>query len=187
MWQTTSAYTYEARLQPVAKDIVMKQIVSLFSVVAIAAALGASTGCTADTAAEDEDLVADDGDVEQDLKGKYQYAPTSARVRWEPGCGMRRPDGTACQFGLFLDYTPKYADLAGEVTATWDSAGNRVVVRVETSSASRSHTKQKPTKQTVKVNLPNMPVSPMAPTTFRVVDYKQRELSTTTLRMIFAP
>lgn len=165
----------------------MKQIVAVAAAFVAASALGVSTGCAADSSAEDEELVADDGEVEQDLKGKYQYAPTSARVRWEPGCGMRRPDGKACQFGLFLDYTPKYADLAGEVTARWDAANTRVVVRVETSSASRTHSKAKPQRQTVKVSLPNMPVSPVAPTTFRVVDFKQRELSTSTLRMVFAP
>lgn len=154
---------------------------------ALLAVSTALAGCAAesdDTGAE----IDDPGEVadEQDMKGRIQYRPASASVRWEPGCGMRMPDGRSCSFGLFLDVVPKYADLDIASSARWDAARSVVVVRVETSSTTTKHG-AKGALQSSRLRLPNMPISPSTPTSFEVVDVKGRKLSSTTVRMIPAP
>jgi hypothetical protein len=133
-------------------------------------------------AAESSDAngtVDDPGDPESESADvtaakKFHYEASGVEVFWKPGCGVRMPDGHACEMGLFLTYTRSYADLKVTETSSFDKKSNTLTVKLDTWSNSRIH-------PMIAVGPQTEPLEPKGVGmgmrfTVKVVDYKNKQL-----------
>jgi hypothetical protein len=70
---------------------------------------------------------------------KYHYEPSVQGLRWAPGCGVVRPDGTGCPVGFVLTYTKSYFDLQTTITHRTDDKKHTITITLDTWSTGTVH------------------------------------------------
>jgi hypothetical protein len=159
-----------------------KSLFAVFSVMAM-------VGCAAQSS-DDNNNVEDQGDGSEEVKGatKYHFAPGGAEVFWKPGCGVRMPDGNACEMGLFITYTRHYIDLQVTESLSFDKKSNTLTVKLDTWSYGKFHPMVAVGPQTEPLEIPSsMHLGMGSRFDVRVVDWKNNELWTGTINEIPAP
>src|SRR6476619_295508 len=110
------------------------------SYVTFAAAVSLSLfafGCSGADAASEDDASEDvTGDTEDALTARDHFAANDVELAWRPGCGMRRPDGTACYMGLELAFTRTYRDLRTTIRTSVNNSTDVITVKLDTWSPS---------------------------------------------------
>lgn len=146
-----------------------------------------AVGCAAESS--DEPMTQDDGAAEQDVTGqkKFHYDPIAPSVTWKPGCGQQPPDGRVCENGLFLTFTRKYIDLKVDKKVTVDDAKSTITVKLDTWSTSNTHPMTFVALSPQTERLETNGTNPSKTYTVKVVNWQDKVLSTTQIRMIFAP
>ena len=96
-------------------------------------------GCAADSTSD----VSDEGTEEaaSDLTGKkkHHYTPSIEDVTWNAGCGVVRPDGLPCPFGLTMTFTKNYADLTFTHEEHVDNGTHTLTITVDAWSYGTVH------------------------------------------------
>jgi hypothetical protein len=147
-------------------------------------------GCAAETAAPQEDDSLDGTEdpaatSEDALTKRFHYTPSISEIDWLPGCGIRRPDGTACKMGFTLTYTKSYIDLQTTIRTSVNNRSKTITARIDTWSNSRIHPMVAVHPETIDLDVRNYQMG----TTYKVVakDYAGKVLWTGKLTPIPAP
>jgi len=115
-----------------------------------------AVGC----AAQSSDDVTDEGQAEASAdvtgKTKHHYDVGVSDVSWAPGCGIRLPDGQACNSGLFMTYEKSYIDLNFTHTEHVDNGTHTLTIKVDSWSYSTIHPMVKVGPETIKLDPKNL-------------------------------
>jgi hypothetical protein len=113
----------------------------------------ALAGCAAEpgeapTVEDNGEGTTDDSDVVS--RPKYHYAPRDVSVAYKPGCGVRPTSPRVCERGLFVAFTPRYADLKAD--AKVEVKGTKMTIRLDTWSSANRHIMVVPEEQSLKLD-----------------------------------
>lgn len=135
----------------------MKRIAGLL--VALALPLSACAG-VAEPTDETTELEADGDDVASSddalTSGRYHFNVINPSATWNPGCGMPRPDGTPCPFGLYFTYMKNYIDLTFTYQVSVNNRTHVITIKTDTWSNSTTHSRAAVRPETIKLNPRNL-------------------------------
>lgn len=155
---------------------------------ALVALSASAVGCSgaADIEALDAEETSVIGDAESALTTREHFAPQSAELVWRPGCGMRRPDGTACYIGLQLVFAKTSRDLKVSIRTSVNNSTDTITVKLDTWSTNSHHAHAPVMTESKTLGFPKR-LSTNKTYRARVLDFEGQEVWTGEIRAAFAP
>lgn len=104
----------------------------LLALASLSLALG-PLGCAAETSSDGggdaEEVAGDEADL---TAARDHFTPFAVSLTWLPGCGIPKPGGGACAFGLKLGFTKTFPDLSVTTTTSVNNTTNTITVKLDT-------------------------------------------------------